>query len=129
MNQSQQIIEAIRTTLSPDVLDRLKALAPGRKVKKIEQSRIVSILRKAGLQAAIRSPIRNRRAGFTVQLVQNKFVMVITWEDPTGKQPKDWWKELAKKSEKAVEAAGFKTTHPHDLTTDMLLVVEPGSPE
>ena len=64
-----------------------------------------------------------------MQLVQNKFVMVMTWSDPAGKQPKDWWKELAKKAEKSVEAAGFKTTHPHDLATDMLLVVEPGSLE
>lgn len=98
---------ALRIPMGPDLIQRLEELNPGHNFKKLEQSAISHVLRKAGFEAAIRAPIRKRRAGFNIQLVTTKFVMLVEYADPTGVTGIEGRRTHMPLYEKALTAAGY----------------------
>lgn len=127
--EAETVTAAYRFPITPEIMENLKAMNPGHNFKKIEQSSIAHVLRKAGHEAAIHSPIRKRRPGFTISLISNKLVMIVSWTDPTRKTMLGTWREKIKQYERILKAAGYITGYAVPMARDQLFVIRQGSPE
>lgn len=102
-------IREVRVRTNPEVANTINQILDGRKVTKIRPTEVSAALRKAGFEAAIRTPLRQARDGFKIREF-SKFALAVQWEPWKSKASN--YRQMSEKMEEVLKDAGFIVGRP-----------------